>query len=216
MSARQAVTRPSPGRPRRRRPPRTRKDRIIDAALETLKEEGLAGTSARAIASRGRFNQALIFYHFGGLDQLLLGALDRASSERLARYKEAMASRPPGEILRIAADLYREDLASGHITVLSEMIAASLSKPHLRQAILGRMEPWIDFAEETLRPLLGGAGLEALVPARTAALGVVASYLGMNLLSHLDEDRSRVEALFAAADRLGTLLLPFLGHGGLR
>ncbi|MEA2591578.1 MAG: hypothetical protein QOD62_1409, partial [Actinomycetota bacterium] len=33
--------------------PATTKERIVAAALETLKEEGFAGTSARAIARRG-------------------------------------------------------------------------------------------------------------------------------------------------------------------
>ena len=65
--------------------PATTKERIVVAALETLKEEGFAGTSARAIARRGNFNQALIFYHFGTLNDLLLAALDRTSAERMAR-----------------------------------------------------------------------------------------------------------------------------------
>ena len=47
---------------------------IVKAALETLREEGFAGASSRAIARRGGFNQALIFYHFGSLANLLLEA----------------------------------------------------------------------------------------------------------------------------------------------
>ncbi|MCP3987556.1 MAG: TetR family transcriptional regulator [Actinomycetia bacterium] len=41
------------------------RDRIIDAALDTVRVEGLVGTSVRAIARTGGFNQALVFYHFG-------------------------------------------------------------------------------------------------------------------------------------------------------
>lgn len=50
------------------------KGRIMDAAIETLKSEGITGTSARAIAHRGDFNQALIFYHFGSVNNLLIQA----------------------------------------------------------------------------------------------------------------------------------------------
>src|SRR2546428_13587782 len=76
--------------------PATTKERIVVAALETLKEEGLAGTSARAIARRGNFNQALIFYHFGTLNHLPLPALNRTNPERMAPYREA--GRRPGTI----------------------------------------------------------------------------------------------------------------------
>ena len=45
--------------------------RIVEAAIETLKTEGFAGASARAIARTGGFNQALVFYHFGSVNELL-------------------------------------------------------------------------------------------------------------------------------------------------
>jgi AcrR family transcriptional regulator len=49
---------------------------IVEAAVETLKTAGFHGSSAREIARTGGFNQALIFYHFGTVRQLLLAALD--------------------------------------------------------------------------------------------------------------------------------------------
>lgn len=190
----------------------TTKQRIVDAALETLKEEGFAGTSARAIARRGGFNQALIFYHFGTLNDLLLAALDRTSAERMRRYREAMSA--PGGVeakLRTAAELYREDLQSGHITVISELIAGSLARPDLGPEVVARMEPWIEFAEEAIAELVGGSVFEGLVRPRTMAFAVVALYLGVDLLSHLDRDHSRAEALFEVAARLAPMLAPFVG-----
>jgi AcrR family transcriptional regulator len=64
---------------------------IVEAALEALRTEGFAGATSRAIARIGGFNQALIFYHHGSLEQLLLAALARTGEERLARYREALA-----------------------------------------------------------------------------------------------------------------------------
>src|SRR5688572_31369531 len=63
---------------------------IVKAALETVREEGFAGASSRAIARRGGFNQALIFYHFGSLEGLLVAALRQTSEQRLARYRAAI------------------------------------------------------------------------------------------------------------------------------
>src|ERR1700760_1644699 len=76
---------------------------IAEAALETLKANGFAGASARAIAHIGAFNQALIFYHFGSVQNALLAALDLISERRLADYGPAFEeARTPSELGRLA------------------------------------------------------------------------------------------------------------------
>src|SRR3982750_333422 len=80
---------------------------MVDAALATLKEEGFARTTARAVARRGGFNQALVYYHFGGLDELLLAALDASSGARLERYRAAIDSAgSTPELLARARELF--------------------------------------------------------------------------------------------------------------
>ena len=87
---------------------RPTRDQILEATLETLKEEGFAGATSRAIARRGGFNQALVFYYFGSLDGLLLAALDLTSERRLERYREAFAqAKGLEEMLRVSAEIYR-------------------------------------------------------------------------------------------------------------
>lgn len=186
------------------------KDRIVDAALETLKEEGFAGTSARAIARRGDFNQALIFYHFGTLADLLLAALDRTSEVRFERYRDAMrdiTSLDDG--VRIATDLYREDLAAGHITVLSEMIAGSLERPDLGPQIVERIEPWIELTAQAVESMLQSIGAVGIAPPRTVAYAIVALYLGIDLMSHLEHDDAKAEELFETAQQLVSLVGAF-------
>lgn len=188
------------------------KGRIVEAALRTLREEGFAGCSARAIARAGGFNQALIFYHFGTLKELLLAALDRTAEERMARYGPAVEeARTLEDMVSVATEIYREDLEAGHITVLSEMIAGSLAHPELGPEIVARMEPWIDFAERAIARVLDRSPFAGVIPARTLAFAVVALYLGIDLLSYLDRDRPRAEAMFEAAARLAPVLAPLLG-----
>ena len=72
------------------------KARIAEAALETLKTVGFAGASARAIAHQGGFNQALIFYHFGSVQAVLLAAFDLMSDRRMAAVRAGAGSRQLG------------------------------------------------------------------------------------------------------------------------
>ena len=185
---------------------RATKDQIVDAALESLKEDGFAGATSRAIARRGAFNQALVFYYFGTLDNLLLAALDATSEARLARYREVIGDgKALPELLRVVADEYREDRASGHMTVVAQMVAGSLSKPELRPQVMARTEPWLAFAEETIRHAVAGTPLEPLVPVEELASALITFYFGVNLLTGLDEGR-RTDALFDKLEELVPLV----------
>ncbi|MGI8846676.1 MAG: TetR/AcrR family transcriptional regulator [Candidatus Dormibacteria bacterium] len=182
------------------------RQRILDAAIETLRQEGFAGTSARAIARRGEFNQALIFYHYGSLIDLLLATLDETSRRRLDRYRDAInAIDDLPNAVRAASDLYAEDIRSGHMTVLAELISGASSVTGLGEAIIERMQPWVHFTEATLQRLIGDSPLVDVMPIEQMAHGVVALYLGAEMLTHLDGDQARTEALFASAQRTATV-----------
>src|SRR5581483_1974735 len=185
------------------------RDQILDAAVETLRQDGVAGATSRAIASRGGFNQALVFYHFGSLDGLLLTALERTSEARLARYREAL-----GDVVAIEglverlAELYEEDRRSGHMTVVSQMIAGSLARPELAPRVLEQMRPWVELAEQTIERLL-----PPCVPAADAAHAAVTFYLGVNLLASLDPGDERLSALFPQAREFAPMLTAIASAG---
>ena len=186
--------------------------RLVQAAIETLKRVGYAGASARVIAATGGFNQALIFYHFGTVNDLLLAALDETSAQRMKRYRTAMGSVTGlPELMRLAAEIYREDLESGHIKVLAELIAGSSSSPELGPRIVERIEPWVRFTEEAIARVLSGSQLETFMPSRDLAYAIVALYLGIELLTHLEGDGSRAEALLETGSRVAQLASTLLG-----
>ena len=60
---------------------------LVAAAIATLRDSGFAAASARRIAAEAGCNQALIFYHFGSVTELLLAALDAVSERRMAAYR---------------------------------------------------------------------------------------------------------------------------------
>ena len=176
------------------------KDRIVEAAIATLQSHGYAGASARAIATAGGFNQALIFYHFGSVRNALLAALDRTSANRMLAYRDAAAEATNVEALvQVATEIFHEDLASGHIKILAELIAGASADPALGPEIVERIAPWIDFAREEIERVSAGSPLAQLVPAEDAAYAIVAQFLGLELLTHLDGNAQRAERLFALA-----------------
>jgi AcrR family transcriptional regulator len=183
------------------------RSRIVEAAVQTIKERGFAATSARAIAATGGFNQALVFYHFGSVNALLIAALDHTSAVRMTRYQAAIDSVDTlPELLAVASEAYQEDLAGGHIKVLAEMIAGASAMPELGPEIAARMQPWITLTEDAVVRVMAGSSLAPLVPTKDLAFAIVSLYLGAAMLTHLMGDAAPAESLFRTGAKVGPLL----------
>lgn len=188
------------------------KARIVEAAVETLKARGFAGASAREIAKTGDFNQALIFYHFGSVQNVLLCGLDLVSERRMRAYQPAFEQAETlAQLAALARDIYREDLENGYVTVLGEMVAGGVSDRELGRLVVARMQPWIEMVERKVQALISGSLFESMVRPRDLAFAIIALYLGIDMLSQLDEDRAPAESLLDLGVRAAPLaqaLLP--------
>jgi AcrR family transcriptional regulator len=182
---------------------------LVAGAIEALREDGFAGASARVIARRAGCNQALIFYHFGSVNDLLVAALEEISTRRMAAYRGLLAHTGTlGGLVDAARTIFSEDLAAGHVTVLVEMISGAQSVPGLGDRVRACLEPWREFAQTAIRDVLSTmpVPVSTLVPAEQAAHAVVAGILGLELLAHLDGDQAAAVAVFDQARAAGDLL----------
>ena len=188
------------------------KARIVDAALETLRTEGIAGASARAIGRKGDFNQALIFYYFGSLNDLFLAAVDELSARRVDRYRSRIDGITTlGELVTVAAELHREDTEEGHIAVLAQMLAGATTAPELRAPLRERFLPWTDLVEGAIERVVADTPYAAIVPVPDLAFVVTSLFMGIELTMILEEDQQKAESLFRAVGLMATLLEGLLG-----
>lgn len=192
----------------------TTKQRILEAALEVLKEKGFAGASTRAIAAHGGLAPGLIFYYFGTLHELLLAALEHSSETRLRAFRPQLAAASsPAELFGLLERIYAEDRASGHIRVVSELVAGSVAHPELGPRVVELMEPWLEVTEDAAARAFAGTGLGLLVTPRQLAFAAVTFYLGANLLTQLGPEQEEVAELLATGRRLAPLLDLLPGPG---
>ena len=172
------------------------RERIVAAALETVRAEGFANTTARAIAAHGGFNQALIFYHFGSVDELLGEAFRQVSEHQVARYREAVQELGSlTDLVHIARRLHADDMESGSTTTVTQMMAAA-TDPERGGALLDRFDLWIVLVQEALERAAAQFPVASIVPPREAAYAICAMFLGIELMARLDPQRSEAEAVF--------------------
>ena len=182
------------------------RSRIVNAALQTLRANGIAGISARTIARHGEFNQALIFYHFGSLDGLLVAVARRESERRSELYAPALrdvSSLP--ELVAVARRLHDEEFAAGTVAALTQMLAGAVGSDELARGIWDALEPWTDIVGETIERLLGTSPYGAALPAGDLTTAVAALFLGIELFTGLNPDAAE-GTLFTTMESVATLV----------
>lgn len=188
--------------------------RLQDAALRTIREEGIARVSARTVAARADCNQASIYYHFGSLHALLTEASLQATEQRVDVYRERLAAVGSlRELVELARAMHAEERELGNVTVLAQMLAGGQTDAELREPTAAALQLWIDEVERTLQRLLADTPLNELIDVHGFARTVSAAFIGIELMDGISgaEEPSPLDTL----DQLVELIESLLGVGGL-
>jgi AcrR family transcriptional regulator len=119
--------------------------RILEAARSRLLGDGYAGLSTRRVADIAGVPLSQIHYHFGGKKGLVLALLDNENRRLVERQRQMYSAEMPlWKRYEQACDLLDEDLASGYVRVLQEMIAAGWSDPELARQVLVMLRSWFE------------------------------------------------------------------------
>ena len=168
-----------PGRPVRADGASTRA-LIREAARRRLVEVGYASLNVRDIARDAGVNHALIGYHFHGKQQLVLEVLDQVNTQLLERQERMYdAQAPTSEKWRQACEFYEDDLKSGFVKLLMELMGASFHDAELRAEFTPRLLAWHKLVEEEVEEFIARSGLDLPVPARAIAAWIGWFWAGM-------------------------------------
>ena len=119
--------------------------RILDAARAGLLADGYAGLSTRKVADLAGVPLSQIHYHFGGKQGLVLALLDHENRRLLDRQRRMYGTEAPlWKRYEQACDFFDEDLASGYVRVLQELIAAGWSDRDVAAQVLADLRGWLD------------------------------------------------------------------------
>ena len=145
---------------------------ILEAARSTLLAVGYANLSTRAVAEAAEVPLSQIHYHFGSKQQLILSVLG-AENERLLGRQRSMFDEPEPLWVRWerACDYLDEDIESGYVRVLQEMIAAGWSDPDVAASVREYVGGWMSLLREVAERTAERLGdLGPFTPGEVAAL----------------------------------------------
>jgi len=136
--------------------------RVLDAAKQCLVEGGYATLSTRRIADRAGVPLSQIHYHFGSKKALVLAMLAADNATRLSRQAEMYGDDAPlWKRWEQACEFLEEDMASGYVRVLQEMIAAGWCDDEISEQVRATLRGWYVLLTDVARAAgqrLGGLG----------------------------------------------------------
>jgi AcrR family transcriptional regulator len=136
---------------------------LLEAAKKVLRQSGYAGLSTRGVAEAAGVPLSQIHYHFGSKQGLVLALFEYLNAQLLDR-QDALFGDPTlklSEQWDKACDYLDQDIASGYVRVLQELIAASWSDAAVAKVIRAGLSAWVERIAELARKAernVGGFG----------------------------------------------------------
>ncbi|HEX6357609.1 TetR/AcrR family transcriptional regulator [Actinophytocola sp.] len=181
------------------------RQRLIDGTIETIRTHGIVGASARTIAATAGVNQALVFYHFGSVHELLKAACLAATEASVARFAEQLDDVTDlRQLLALGRAVHAEQRAQGNVMVLAQMLAGAQTDPNVAEATATALRLWIAPVETVLARVLADSPVAELIDTAGLARAVSAGFIGLELYEGVAPDDA--EAALDALDRMAVLV----------
>jgi AcrR family transcriptional regulator len=173
-----------------RRNPNATRSAILEAARQRLRADGFARLSTRAVADAAGVPLSQLHYHFGSKQQLILDVLESENVGRLARQTDMYGQdRPLWQRYEQACDFLEDDLESGYVRFLQEMIAAGWSDAIIAARVRELLQGWLALLVEITRQAEATLGTLGPFPPEELAALVGQAFLGGEALLLLGFDR---------------------------
>jgi AcrR family transcriptional regulator len=136
---------------------------LLEAAKKMLRQNGYSGLSTRDVAAAAGVPLSQIHYHFGSKQGMMLALFEYLNNQLLDR-QQRMFGDPTLKISEqwdLACQYLDDDIASGYVRVLQELIAASWSDPAVAKVVRAGSMGWFDLLVAVARRAeqeLGGLG----------------------------------------------------------
>lgn len=179
--------------------------RLIEAARECLLTDGHANLSTRRVADRAGVPLSQIHYHFGGRQGLVLALLAH-QNEQLFQRQQAMygADAPLWRRYEQACTYLREDLDSGFVRMLQEMIAAGWTDKAIGAEVTKLLRGWFDLLERVVKEAADELGDLGPFSPRSIATLVGLGFMGGESMLLLGD--AWADDVFGALQAVGALL----------
>lgn len=183
------------------------KRELLEAACAVLTRDGYSGLSTRRVAEAADTQMSQIRYHFGSKEGMILALFEYMNAALIERQNLLFENTELSVSQKwfLACDYLEEDLSSGYVRVLQELIAAGWSNPNIGAAVRDALGQW----HRLLTRLASEAEHEhgSIGPFTPEALGalIAAAFIGAESLILLGYEE-QIHPVGEAVRQVGSLI----------
>ncbi|MGL5910157.1 MAG: TetR/AcrR family transcriptional regulator [Phycicoccus sp.] len=156
------------------------RQQLMDAAVRLTARTGARGLTARAIGAEAGVNQALIFYHFAGVDGLLRAAYADATRGMVEDFTAGLASATTfTELYEVGELLGRRSREDGSAALLVTVMAAAHHDEQMAASLAASLGAWLEVVDTAVSRVLATSGLDEVVDGTAVARSLAAATIGM-------------------------------------
>jgi AcrR family transcriptional regulator len=182
------------------------RSRIVEAARRRLLVDGYVGLSTRKVADEAEVPLSQLHYHFGSKGGLVLALFEEENKRRLDRQTRMYAEDAPlWQRYERACDFLEDDLESGYVRVLQEMIAAGWSNREVGDAVRELLGGWFTLLAEVAGEAERRHGPLGPFTAEEVAALVTSVFIGAEALILVGFDR-QLMPIRSTLRRIGLLI----------
>jgi AcrR family transcriptional regulator len=119
---------------------------MLEAAKTVLRQSGYSKLSTRDVAEAAGVPLSQIHYYFGSKQGMVLALFEYLNAQQLDRQGALFddSSLKLSEQWDRACDYLDEDIASGYVRILQELVAASWADAAIREFVSARLMGWAE------------------------------------------------------------------------
>lgn len=156
------------------------KHQLMEAAVRLTAAGGARALTARAIGAEAGVNQALIYYHFDGVENLLRLAYARATAAMVQDYADELAAATTfTELYSVGERLGHRSREDGSAALLTHVMAAAHTDAQMAAALAESLGQWREVVTAAVRRVVRHHGLDGALDADGLAGALAASTIGM-------------------------------------
>jgi len=183
----------------------TTRDKLIRATQKALVEDGIAHLSARTTAARAGVNQALVFYHFSTVSELVEAAARAMADDSVDYYRDRFAEvESLGGLLALGQEVHERERTTGNVAVMAQLMAGAQRDEVLARAARYAMDLWREQVERVVRRVVEPSPLADVVDPAGLARAIAAAFIGLELYEGVDADGAG--SALATLEQLGVLV----------
>ena len=181
------------------------RQRLESAALAVLREGGIAGLSARAVARRAGVNQALIFYHYDSLAKLIRSAALASVTAAVEQYRPTLnEANSFAELFATGQRMNAAERDAGNVKVMAQLLAGGHLDATIGDCARACINQWVDALQPVIERLVKGSPLVGVIDPDGLTRAISSAFIGLELYEGVDADGA--ESAATSLQQLGTVL----------